>query len=107
MEPLEVLENTKKRETELAPQEFLESWKHHKDEFTLCELGSDELRNALFEESEFDLPHTLWKEIKNKNTRSEDTPARSVRRLILRPSENNWFPEELYDEMLSRQEAKR
>lgn len=62
-------------------------------------LDSDCLQRSLFERSDFSTVMGLWDEACDR-ARSP-APEQSVHRLILRPSEENWWGDECYNQMES------
>lgn len=97
VEPLLVADSALKGRGRLDWFTFRDGWQAVIDTRRLyvAPLDVDCLNRALFERSDEYIVTGLWPRVR------EHTPDRSVRRLILRPSEQTWWGDELYAEMES------
>src|SRR4051794_8271126 len=91
MEVLEVAETAKKERGSLSQSAFREGWNHLRGpgealrdgRVFLASLDQNCLTESLFDQSQGAATVNLWTEVVGTSM----TPARSVRRLILRPSD--------------------
>jgi hypothetical protein len=102
---LEIAEGCKKGSEEIGEMEFLAAWDtlHQgqglldKGVLQLLGLGREDLLEALFDgdPQRSDEGVSIWAEVSGSGTR----PSRSMRRLILRPTESRWLDEDIYEQM--------
>lgn len=97
MEPLQVAASVVKRKSRLDWAGFLNGWQTATDMECLhvAPLDIDCLHRALFERSDSHIVTGLWPAACGRVL----PPDRAVRRLILRPSGQTWWEDELYAEM--------
>jgi hypothetical protein len=108
MEVLEVAEASKKGRARLDETVFRAGWRTLRERtgalrtgsLFLASLDQDGLSEALFDRGQGPDAVDLWPPVAT----SAISPARSVRRLILRPSDTRWWGGEAYDEMEERLE---
>ena len=101
MEPTEIIESAKKDRNRFDPKSFLYNWESFREQSALVvlPLDIDCLLRSLFEYSEEGIAMNLWGQAIAPGLTSERLIGRIVRRLALRPSIENWWEDELYDEM--------
>jgi hypothetical protein len=106
MDVLELAEAAKKGRRSLDERAFRTAWKQLREAggalrdgrlFLAC-LDQDCLAESLFEERQGPSAINLWAAVMGTAT----TPAHSVRRLILRPSDTKWWGDDAYEEMEER-----
>ena len=97
VEPLQIAEQVRKGRTRMRRPDFLNGWKTARKTPTLdvAPLDADCLERALFERTDTYIAVGLWSGVGSHALPIE----RTMRRLILRPSEQTWWDDELYDEM--------
>ncbi len=97
MEPLLVADSVLKGRARLDWLTFRDGWQAviGSGWLYVAPLDADCLNRALFERSDTYIVTGLWPEVRGRNL----PPDRIVRRLILRPSEQTWWGDELYTEM--------
>jgi hypothetical protein len=108
MEVLEVAEAAGKGRGSLYLEAFRAGWRQlrgpggalREGHVFLASLDQDCLAESLFAQGQGLSAVNLWPEVVGTAT----TPARSVRRLILRPSDAKWWGAEAYREMEDRLE---
>ena len=91
----------KKGRNRFDPKSFLYNWESFREQSALVvlPLDIDCLLRSLFEYSEEGIAMNLWGQAIAPGLTSERLIGRIVRRLALRPSIENWWEDELYDEM--------
>jgi hypothetical protein len=102
---LEIAEGCKKGVEDVGEMEFLAAWKTFRQRPSLMEdgvlwffgLGREDLLDALFDwdRQRGEEGISIWTKVSEPGTR----PSRSMRRLILRPTEQRWLDEEIYEQM--------
>ena len=99
VEPLEVIEIAKKTPQRLSVNDFLKGWETFKalTHPYVAPLDESCLKRSLFEHEDRYQIIGLWREV----IHYPSTIQRVARRLILRPSEENWWQdqEKVYEEM--------
>ncbi len=97
MEPLQIADTILKDRSCLNWSEFLSEYRSAEvsERLHIAPLDADCLHRALFEHSESYDVIGLWSAVCERGL----PPDRTVRRLILRPSEETWWEDELYDAM--------
>jgi hypothetical protein len=106
MEVLEAAEGAKKGRGNLAHAQFRAAWNQLRQptgplrdgRVFLATLDQDCLTECLFDTGQGPSAVHLWSAVAGTAT----TPARSVRRLILRPSDTKWWGDGAYREMEER-----
>lgn len=101
MEPIELTDHAKKGRWHLDQVRFLAVWRTLVLEGAVIVAGLDAncLIRSLFDRSEDDLVIGLWSGAVAEGLTSDELLGRIVRRLILRPSEQNWWEPDLFGEM--------
>jgi len=105
MEVLETAERSRKGRGRMDTREFLRGWQSLRDDggalargdIQIATLDLDCLIDSLFERNEATVVVSLWSAAYAKDL----PPERTVRRLILRPSERKWWGGEPFMEMES------
>ena len=99
MEPLQLAESVAKGKVQLIWPRFLNGLRQavQQKQFYIAPLDIDCLNRAMFDRSETYNVTGLWADICSATM----SPLRTVHRLILRPSEETWWEDELYAEMES------
>ena len=99
VEPLLVADSVLKDRARLDWRTFRSGWQKVIDSRRLyvAPLDIDCLNRALFERSDTYVVTGLWSRVQEQAL----PPDHTVRRLILRPSEQTWWDDELYAEMES------
>lgn len=97
VEPLQIAEQVRKGRARMHWRDFLREWKAARESLDLnvAPLDADCLERALFERADTYIAVGLWSGIGSHILPIE----RTMNRLILRPSEQTWWGDELYDEM--------
>lgn len=97
MEPLLAADSVLKGRARLDWLTFQDGWQAMigSGRLHVAPLDADCLDRALFERSDAYVVTDLWPGVQGRNL----SPDRTVRRLILRPSEQTWWDDELYAEM--------
>jgi hypothetical protein len=97
MEPVQVADAVIKCRLHLNWTEFLTGWRRIMEggRLSVIPLDGDCLNRALFERSDSHVVTGLWVGACDRMV----APDRTIRRLILRPSGQNWWEDDLYDEM--------
>jgi len=97
MEPIEIVEAMKKARISLESVEFEQGWdwvsKQHY--FVFLALDVECLQRSLFQNIDGSLNNDFW----IMATDAKISPNQTIRRLILRPSEQTWWDEEIYNEV--------
>ncbi|GAB4547148.1 MAG: hypothetical protein Kow0063_41770 [Anaerolineae bacterium] len=97
MELIQIADAAVKRRSNLDWSGFLNGWQTITEQKRLyvAPLDIDCLNRAIFERSDSHIVTGLWPAVCEQTL----PPDRAVRRLILRPSEQSWWGDELYTEM--------
>jgi len=97
VESLQIAEQVRKGRSRMHWRAFLRGWESSRETPNLyvAPLDADCLERALFERADMYTVVGLWSGIGSRTLPIE----RTMRRLILRPSEQTWWGDELYDEM--------
>jgi hypothetical protein len=106
MDILEVAERSRKAAGMIDLGDFLKGWAEvqrpdgpvGRADIQVAALNQEDLAEALFSRDQSGVVRGLW----GSAVGSELPPDRTVRRLILRPSEHRWWGGEAYEEMESR-----
>jgi hypothetical protein len=97
MEPIEIVEKVKKARISLDLTVFEQRWIQlcRQLNIVFLELDVECLQRSLFQDTEGFLKNDLW----TSATDVTVSPSQTIRRLILRPSEQTWWDEEIYNEV--------
>jgi hypothetical protein len=100
MDPLEIADSVRKGRHRFIWNDFELGWHtfHQHPSVFVASLDAQSLSRSLFEWSEDDRVTGLWADAIGHTT----TPNQTVCRLILRPSPENWWDEQIYFEMEDR-----